>query len=112
MSNKDAHVDAKIVSGTTSSSNSSPSLENQLKPWEKPGLLGRTHRAWRTVQRYVWDDPDKPLEEKRFLLKLDAFLLTAACFGYFSKNLDQSNINNAYVSGVSQRFMLSVRRFC
>lgn len=31
---------------------------------------------WRTVQRYVWDDPDKPAYEKKFLLKLDFFLLT------------------------------------
>jgi len=71
------------------------------KPWEKPGLLGRTRRTLRTIQRYVWDDPDKPKEEKQFLLKLDIFLLTAACLGYFSKNLDQTNIQNAYVSGVS-----------
>lgn len=42
---------------------------------------------WRTVQRYVWDDPDKPAYEKKFLLKLDIFLLTYTCLGYFCKNL-------------------------
>lgn len=40
---------------------------------------------WRTVQRYVWDDPDKPEHEKKFLLKLDFFLLTYTCLGYFCK---------------------------
>lgn len=59
-------------------------------------------RYWRTFQRYVWDDPDKTKEEKRFLLKLDFFLLTYACLAYFSKSLDQANIANAYVSGMKE----------
>lgn len=42
---------------------------------------------WRTFQRFIWDDPDKPAYEKRFLLKLDFFLLTYTCLGYFCKNL-------------------------
>lgn len=42
---------------------------------------------WRTVQRFIWDDPDKPAYEKKFLLKLDFFLLTYTCLGYFCKNL-------------------------
>jgi hypothetical protein len=73
---------------------------DSAKPWEKPGLAGSFRRGLRTFQRYIWDDPDKPKDEKWFLLKLDIFLLTAACLGYFSKNLDQANIQNAYVSGV------------
>ncbi|PQE06288.1 Pantothenate transporter liz1 protein [Rutstroemia sp. NJR-2017a BBW] len=56
----------------------------------------------RTLQRYIWDDPSKPQPEKRFLLKLDLFLLTYSCLGYFCKNLDQSNISNAYVSGMRE----------
>ncbi|KAF2707208.1 MFS general substrate transporter [Pleomassaria siparia CBS 279.74] len=73
------------------------------KPWEQPGLIGSIRRAHRTIQRYVWDDPDKPAQEKWFLFKLDAFLLTSACLGYFSKNLDQANIANAYVSGMKEK---------
>ena len=42
---------------------------------------------WRTFQRFIWDDPDKPAYEKKFLLKLDFFLLTYTCLGYFCKNL-------------------------
>ncbi|ROW07377.1 hypothetical protein VMCG_03788 [Cytospora schulzeri] len=57
---------------------------------------------WRTVQRYIWDDPDKPAYEKKFLLKLDIFLLTYTCLGYFCKNLDQANVSNAYVSGMKE----------
>ncbi|KAJ5641144.1 hypothetical protein N7528_000769 [Penicillium herquei] len=67
---------------------------------EKPrsGLV----RTLRTIQRYVWDDPDKPAEEKRFLFKLDCFLLSYTCLGYFCKNLAQANIDNVYVSGMKE----------
>jgi MFS transporter, ACS family, pantothenate transporter len=57
--------------------------------------------------RYVWDDPAKPKHEKWFLFKLDVFLLSAACLGYFSKNLDQANINNAYVSGMKEALQMN-----
>ncbi len=49
---------------------------------------------------YIWDTFDKSPEERRFLFKLDAALLTFASLGYFIKYLDQININNAFVSGV------------
>ncbi|RVX68883.1 hypothetical protein B0A52_07538 [Exophiala mesophila] len=73
-----------------------------LQAWEKPGFKGASLRFWRAFQRYAWDDPDKPKEEKWFLFKLDMFLLTSASLGYFSKNLDASNVNNAYVSGMKE----------
>ena len=68
---------------------------------EQPRTYSRSQRFLRSLQRHIWDDPDKSKEEKWFLFKLDVFLLSSACLGYFSKNLDQSNISNAYVSGVS-----------
>lgn len=54
----------------------------------------KQNSAWRTVQRYIWDDPDKPAAEKKFLRKLDFFLLTYTCLGYFCKNLDQGELTN------------------
>jgi ACS family pantothenate transporter-like MFS transporter len=80
--------------GVVTSTISTPEPSDRLQPYSRP------RRILRTFQRYVWDDPDKPKDEKWFLLKLDFFLLLAACAGYFSKNLDQSNVKNAYVSGV------------
>ena len=94
-------VDAKGVSELSSSRSISPPAAESLRPWEKPGFVGTLRRAHRYLQFVLWDDPDKPKHEKWFLFKLDCFLLTSACLGYFSKNLDQSNISNAYVSGVS-----------
>lgn len=76
--------------------------------------LGREHtiprgglsRTWRSIQRYIWDDPDKPKSERWFLFKLDLFLLSSACLGYFSKTLDQANINNAFVSGMQEALVM------
>lgn len=57
----------------------------------------RPKRTWRS---YFWDTLDKSPEERRFLFKLDAVILTFASLGYFIKYLDQVNINNAFVSGM------------
>lgn len=56
-------------------------------------------RSWRS---YLWDTFDKSREERRFLFKLDAALLTFASLGYFIKYLDQINVNNAFVSGMKE----------
>jgi ACS family pantothenate transporter-like MFS transporter len=56
-------------------------------------------QTWRS---YIWDTFDKSPEERRFLFKLDAIILTFASLGYFIKNLDQYNINNAFVSGMQE----------
>ncbi|KUI64112.1 Pantothenate transporter liz1 [Cytospora mali] len=56
-------------------------------------------KTWRS---YFWDSFDKSPEERRFLLKLDAVILTFASLGYFIKYLDQVNISNAYVSGMKE----------
>ncbi|KAF7903101.1 hypothetical protein EAE99_012173 [Botrytis elliptica] len=92
-------TDGSIISP---SSHQDANTEVPLRSWEKPGFKGSVHRFLRSVQGYVWDDPDKPAIEKRFLLKLDFFLLTYGCLGYFCKNLDQANLNNAYVSGMQE----------
>ncbi|KAI1818176.1 MFS general substrate transporter [Poronia punctata] len=56
-------------------------------------------KTWRS---YIWDTFDKSPEERRFLFKLDAVVLTLASLGYFIKYLDQVNINSAFVSGMKE----------
>ncbi|KAI5458315.1 major facilitator superfamily domain-containing protein [Mariannaea sp. PMI_226] len=58
--------------------------------------------AGKTWKSYIWDTYDKSPEEKRFLFKLDAALMTLASLGYFIKYLDQVNIKNAFVSGMKE----------
>jgi ACS family pantothenate transporter-like MFS transporter len=72
----------------------------------------------RKLVSYLWDSFDKSPEERWFLFKLDAILLTFASLGtrrspkfspaplirkilgFFLKYLDQININSAFVSGM------------
>ncbi|KFY48030.1 hypothetical protein V495_01671 [Pseudogymnoascus sp. VKM F-4514 (FW-929)] len=52
---------------------------------------------------YIWDyDPNRSPQERKFVQKLDISLLTILSLGYFIKNLDQTNISNAYVSGMKE----------
>lgn len=60
----------------------------------------------KTKLGYIWDTFDKSPEERKFLTKLDAALLSFASLGYFVKYLDQSNINNAFVSGMKEDLSL------
>ncbi|KZT51517.1 hypothetical protein CALCODRAFT_503439 [Calocera cornea HHB12733] len=46
----------------------------------------------RSLKSYIWDTWDKSPEERKFLGRLDACLLTYAALSYFSKYLDQQNV--------------------
>ncbi|KAK9460640.1 major facilitator superfamily domain-containing protein [Lipomyces oligophaga] len=55
---------------------------------------------------YHWFDETDTPEERRYIIKLD-LLITSYCFlSYWVKNLDQTNVNNAYVSGMSEELSL------
>ncbi|OTA67289.1 MFS general substrate transporter [Hypoxylon sp. EC38] len=62
-------------------------------------VVQKPKQTWRS---YFWDTLDKSPEERRFLFKLDAVILTFASLGYFIKYLDQVNINSAFVSGMKE----------
>ncbi|KAH8903564.1 MFS general substrate transporter [Coniochaeta sp. PMI_546] len=53
-------------------------------------------------KRHIWDSLDKSKQERRFLLKLDLTLLTFGCLGFFTKFLNQTNMTNAFVSGMKE----------
>ncbi|KAI1855632.1 hypothetical protein JX265_006035 [Neoarthrinium moseri] len=56
----------------------------------------------KTWKGYLWDTWDLPSDQRRLLFKVDAFVLTFASIGYFLKNIDQTNINNAFLSGMKE----------
>ncbi|KAL1641943.1 hypothetical protein SLS58_005779 [Diplodia intermedia] len=56
----------------------------------------------RRVRELLWDSFDRGPEERRFIAKIDFFILTWAGFSYFSKNLNSNNLSNAYVSGMKE----------
>jgi ACS family pantothenate transporter-like MFS transporter len=55
--------------------------------------------SWRG---WLWDSADVSKEERRFLFKLDATLLTFGTLGMLIKWIDTSNITNAFVSGMKE----------
>lgn len=82
MAEKVVHdIQDKPVSAKSLPDSQASDGPRSLQPWESPGFKGASLRFWRTFQRYAWDDPDKPKEEKWFLFKLDVFLLTSASLG-------------------------------
>ncbi|KAK9452706.1 major facilitator superfamily domain-containing protein [Dipodascopsis uninucleata] len=58
---------------------------------------GKKEHKW-----YHWFDPNDTPEERKYIIKLD-LIITIYCFvSYWVKNLDQSNVNNAYVTGMQE----------
>ncbi|KAK8087825.1 MFS general substrate transporter [Apiospora hydei] len=51
---------------------------------------------------FIWHPQGTPPSEKKLLFKIDFFILTYGCLAYFTKWLDQSNLSNAYVSGMRE----------
>ncbi|KAK9245617.1 major facilitator superfamily domain-containing protein [Lipomyces tetrasporus] len=61
---------------------------------------GRQHK-W-----YHWFDENDTAEDRRYILKLDVFITSYCLISYWVKNLDQTNVNNAYVSGMKEELNL------
>ncbi|KAL7620337.1 hypothetical protein AAE478_009331 [Parahypoxylon ruwenzoriense] len=85
---KEVAVSESALDGPPSSSqHSTDEAEGAKAPW------------W----SYIWDyEPGRSREERAFIRKLDVFLVSMLSFGYFIKNLDQTNISNAFVSGMKE----------
>ncbi len=64
----------------------------------------RAEKTKLSLLSYIWDKDLhlKSPAERKLVRKLDYSILTIACFGFFMKFLDQTNIGNAYVSGMKQ----------
>ncbi|KAH8705509.1 major facilitator superfamily domain-containing protein [Talaromyces proteolyticus] len=56
---------------------------------------------------YHWYEPGTSKEEKWLIFKLDFFILLYTCLTFFVKYLDQTNITNAYVSGMKEDLKLN-----
>ncbi|KAL4955205.1 major facilitator superfamily domain-containing protein [Aspergillus filifer] len=55
---------------------------------------------------FNWYPSAYPSKERKLLFKLDVSILVYACLCFFVKFLDQTNISNAYVSGLKEDFDL------
>lgn len=99
----DFHIFTKGDPQSPSSPPKSFSHEDNSDSQSAELVQNQPKRGWRS---YIWDTLDKSPEERRFLFKLDAVILTLASLGYFIKYLDQVNITNAFVSGMKEDLKL------
>ncbi|KAK4499155.1 hypothetical protein PRZ48_009667 [Zasmidium cellare] len=62
--------------------------------------------AWRRFLGVFWDTFSCSPQERKHLLKLDSYMLSYMCLAYFIKQIDQTNISNAFVSGMQEDLAL------
>ncbi|KAL3491048.1 major facilitator superfamily domain-containing protein [Aspergillus germanicus] len=72
----------------------------EVKAKSRPSLWGAIKEV------FNWYPSAYPSEERKLLFKLDVSILVFACLCFFVKFLDQTNITNAYVSGLKEDFGL------
>ena len=78
------------------------------RPWYK--FFDELEYSLPTIQRkankWSWFGPFQTKDEKWTVIKLDLTLAVIAMLAYWSKYLDSVNLNNAYVSGMSEKLNL------
>lgn len=63
------------------------------------------------ILKFVWDGTGKHPKERKYLAKLDFFLLSSSMLGYFIKNLNQSNVTTAYVNGMDEYYQMNSNQY-
>ncbi|QPG73272.1 hypothetical protein FOA43_000580 [Brettanomyces nanus] len=72
---------------------------------ESEGQTEETKGKW-----YHWFEPGTSRKEKKLILKLDFFLMIYMIISWFLKYLDQTNVSNAYVSGMKEDLNLNANQ--
>ena len=67
----------------------------------------RETSKWFKLKLFFWDSFDKHPDEKKFLFKLDFFIMSSSMLGYFIKQLNASNVKTAYVNGMDEYYKMS-----
>ncbi|KAI1870651.1 uncharacterized protein JN550_005194 [Neoarthrinium moseri] len=98
-SNKDS---GGVVSLTTQSLNCGENDGLDVSRLQSGGSQSR----WRRWAGFFWDTLDGDARERRYMQKLDTYLFSYICLGYFIKFLDQTNYSNAFVSGMQKDLAL------
>ncbi|KAL1636281.1 hypothetical protein SLS56_001261 [Neofusicoccum ribis] len=93
-------IDSKLPAATEVSSASDGIESVDARGQQKKTLSKR-------ILGIVWDSLDKEPTERAFVAKLDWWILSYVCIAYFVKYLDQTNVSNAYVSGMKEDLNLS-----
>ncbi|KAK9361690.1 major facilitator superfamily domain-containing protein [Lipomyces starkeyi] len=92
--------------------NAASAMENQTRD-----VLGRDPILLEEVEYYptkyqrimgrLWDTFQKPPKERKFVQRLDFYLLLYSMVSFIIKTLDSGNISNAFVSGMKEELALN-----
>ena len=77
----------------------------RLTPKERWNLFCRMDTPKRNMMKpefFFWNPPGRSSYEKRLVFKLDWIILAYCCLSFFIRYLDQSNVKNAYISGMKE----------
>lgn len=74
-------------------------LDSEASQTSRETVVVKPLKTWKG---YLWDTWELPPDQRWLLFKVDAFVLTFASLGYFLKNIDQTNVNNAFLSGMKE----------
>ncbi|KAL1665683.1 major facilitator superfamily domain-containing protein [Schizophyllum commune] len=85
----------------------SASIEKQVSENESLPPVREKQPLSKRILRVVWDSLDKSPQERKLLVKIDWWILSYVCVAYFIKYLDQTNISQAYVSGMKEDLKLA-----
>ncbi|KAK9493137.1 major facilitator superfamily domain-containing protein [Lipomyces doorenjongii] len=75
----------------------------------RSGIQNEGNSVKRGLVRFVsllWDSFGKDAQTQKYLHKIDLFILIYVMLSYLIKSLDNTNINNAYVSGMQEDLAL------
>lgn len=61
---------------------------------------------WKKAISFIWDPILLPPSERKYVTRIDFFIFIYAILACFIKYLDQTNINNAYVSGMKEDLVM------
>lgn len=86
----------QIQTSTTNTSNSD--VENLMEAVESSQSKESLKKR---ILGIVWDSLDKSPEERKFIAKVDTWILTCVCIAYFVKYLDQTNVR--MISSISRK---------
>lgn len=113
----DADSTTKQAGEVTVYSDTGSSSDGELEPYIDivvdltPEEIAKRETKWYHVKLFLWDSYDKHPKEKKFLFKLDFFLLSSAMLGYFIKNLNQTNVSTAYVNGMKEHYDMTKNQY-
>ncbi|CUM68602.1 uncharacterized protein PRCAT00006329001 [Priceomyces carsonii] len=113
LSNNDSNVNLEKTNGKIDNTPSSDTLvefpieyrdEKDRKWWkyfdEYEYRVNKNKRA--AHKWFKWFNEDDTPEERRLVIKLDLLLTLYSLVAYWVKYLDQTNLNNAYISGLEE----------